>query len=70
LLKKCFPALNLPVSLLASGLVVLATNLVLPWLHRSVLETGTADYWEKANQWCWFAVLPLLQLLANTLVFF
>ncbi len=60
-LRKFLPELNLPPRLLAIGSVLLAANLVVPLLFRSIIENGT-DAWGRPSHFAWMVLLPLFQL--------
>lgn len=59
-LRKFLPELNLPPRLLLVGGVLLAANLAMPLLFRSIIEHGT-DAWIRPSQFAWLVLLPLFQ---------
>ncbi len=66
-LKKFVPLLNMPRQLLAIGFLVLVTNLVLPFLFRSIhgahvgpLHKTDLDALTTYSRCCWLVLLPLL----------
>ena len=73
-LKRFIPSLNMPRSLLGIGLSVLATNLVLPFIFRSIhgahlgeLHKADLDTLSAYSRYCWLLLLPLLFGLVNFL---
>ena len=71
-LKRSHNLFNLPGRMLAVGLVLLAVNVALPLIYRTLNETklGTKPTDGAAyhlNEWSWLAILPAIIALANVL---
>jgi hypothetical protein len=68
MLKRFYPGLNLPSSLLGFGAMIIAVNAALPLLFKSMQDTGTAamalDMQEAALRLALTGVLPTLAVLA------
>ena len=65
-LKRFIPELNIPRSALGIGLLVLGTNLALPFLFKSIHKTNL-DALGGYSLFCWLIVLPLLLASVNVL---
>jgi hypothetical protein len=65
-LQRWIPQLRVPRALLGCGALLLGLNLALPLIFRPIMDADVAN-WEVPGQIGWFAVLPLLGLLANLL---
>lgn len=71
-LKRFIPSLNMPTRLLVIGLLILATNLVLPFIFRSIhsahvgpLHKIDLDTLSACSRYGWLVLLPFLFGLIN-----
>jgi hypothetical protein len=65
-LHRWIPQLRVPRAVLGCGALLLGLNVALPLVFRPIIEADVAN-WELPGQTGWFAVVPLLALLANLL---
>ncbi|HXI84587.1 MAG TPA: hypothetical protein VNL17_10935 [Verrucomicrobiae bacterium] len=65
-LKRFIPELNMPPRALGIGLLILATNLALPFFFKSIHKTNL-DALGGCSRSCWLILLPLLFASVNVL---
>ncbi|HXI53143.1 MAG TPA: hypothetical protein VNH84_16620 [Candidatus Saccharimonadales bacterium] len=65
-IRRCYPRFNLPWRALWLGGGILALNMALPRIFRSLMEVDVQD-WRLPNQISWLAILPLLAAGAHLL---